>query len=410
MWHFQGHKRKQVETGAVPGILPAVRILVLSPTLPLPFGSADARWLYVILAELAQRSIDVTCISCTENDEFSVLEARKLAEDCGFDLVHIPLQLAESRSARKMASAIRPLSEYRRCDELKRVLDEQCSRGYDILHVEHLFPSWVTEGRAKTVVYVHHLEVIDWARRNDLTRQEWVNLWQMRRATWTLLRRSERVITASDRLAKAARGYQKDLIPEVVPIALEPSLYPSLEEVASPVVGVIGSMHWYPSRSAAERVLTVLWPQIHQRVPEAELFVAGWGSDKYLSKYFPLYGASLLGPVDSPVDFFSRISLLLYPPARGSGMKVKVLEAFAYGLPVVSNEEGFEGLDFVDSIDACRAETDNDFVDRVVGLLSDSVRRRQMGLNARNLIEQRYSPVPTVDRLLGAYDRLGLMK
>jgi hypothetical protein len=40
-------------------------------------------------------------------------------------------------------------------------------------------------------------------------------------------------------------------------------------------------------------------------------------------------GAEALGPVSSSADFFGQLSLLLYPVARGSGMKVKVLEAMA---------------------------------------------------------------------------------
>ena len=42
--------------------------------------------------------------------------------------------------------------------------------------------------------------------------------------------------------------------------------------------------------------------------------------------------------------YFERSSVFLYPPARGSGMKIKVLEAMAFGMPLVTTEHGAEGM------------------------------------------------------------------
>lgn len=175
------------------------------------------------------------------------------------------------------------------------------------------------------------------------------------------------------------------------------------------VFGVIGSMHWYPSRSAAERVLTRLWPQIHEQMPEARLVVAGWGSDRYLGHLFPIEGAELAGEVASPEDFFASISTLLYPPERGSGFKVKVLEAMAYGRPVISNAEGLEGLSDRGRPAAAEATTDAEFVDRAVCLMGSASQRQALGAAARVAIETDYSPEPAVDRLLDAYERFGLI-
>lgn len=389
-----------------------MRIVVFSPSLPLPFGTADARWLYVMLGELSGRGIDVTVISCTEQDEGSVVEAHRLCEGRGVELIHVPLHLNEGRVARKTSSLVRPFSEFLRCTELSQAIDRQLSKGYDVFHIEHLFPTWAGLHYDRSVTYLHHLEVVDWQGRPDLDLRQRLTYLQMRRATRSLLKEIDKLLVATPRLAVEVgkiRGSNGASLP-VVPIAIDPDIYKPIAPVLNPVVGVIGSMHWYPSRSAAERVVQRQWPAIAGAVPDARLLVAGWGSDTYLSKYFPLEGADLLGPVDKPPDFFEQIAVLLYPPARGSGMKVKVLEAFAYGIPAISNQEGFEGITIQADSPGISAESDGEFVDRTIELLREPHRRRVLGQAARTLVETQYSPKPAIDRLLVAYERVGLTR
>ena len=117
----------------------------------------------------------------------------------------------------------------------------------------------------------------------------------------------------------------------------------------------------------------------------------------------------MLGQVARPEEFFSRVTMLLYPPPRGSGMKIKVLEAMAYGVPVVSNSEGLEGFDFAADIPAATGETNEELVRSVLGLLADGSERERIRRAGRHLVETHFSPVPAVDRLLSAYDSLGLL-
>ncbi|MEZ5280694.1 MAG: glycosyltransferase family 4 protein [Acidimicrobiales bacterium] len=383
--------------------------MLVTPTLPLPFGGADARWLHVVLAELARRGHDVVCLSCTEEPEGRVAQAAQLASELGYRLVHVELRLdSASKVARKLGSIRRPFGEYTRVAELRRQLDDLAQTA-DVVHLEHLFASRVGLGYENSLTYLHHLEVIDWECRPDLDlRLRSVRL-QMQRATRQILRSSPRVLVATSRLAERVASISPGTTTQVVPIAIDTDLYPVLPAPDGLVFGVIGSMHWYPSRSAAERVLTRLWPQIHEQMPEARLVVAGWGSDRYLGHMFPNEGAELMGEVASPEEFFASISTLLYPPERGSGFKVKVLEAMAYGRPVISNAEGLEGLGDRDRPAAVQATTDAEFVDSAVSLMGSAGERQALGAAARLAIETDYSPEPAVDRLLDAYERFGLI-
>jgi glycosyltransferase involved in cell wall biosynthesis len=322
--------------------------------------------------------------------------------------MHVPLAIGAGVVRRKLGSLARPFSEVARCAEFGELLRQRLSRGYDVLHVEHIFSAWATLGAPRQVVYIDHLDDVDWRDRQGLGLSERVMRLQMNRATAALISRIENVLVASPRIAKELLARKRDMTMLVVPLGLDTALYTPPALPSKPVLGLIGSMHWYPSRSAAERLLTRIWPKVHDRVPEAELLVGGWNSENYLSHLFPVPGARLIGEVKDPAEFYRQISAVAYPLPNGTGMKIKVLESFAYGRTVVSNAEGFEGLDPVDGVHALWAETDEDFAAQAATLLRDPAACRRLGTNGRKLLEERYSPTPTIDRLISAYERFGL--
>jgi glycosyltransferase involved in cell wall biosynthesis len=75
------------------------------------------------------------------------------------------------------------------------------------------------------------------------------------------------------------------------------------------------------------------------------------------------------------------------PILSGSGMRVKLLEAFAAGIPVVSTTVGAEGLVSHDGNDVCLlADTPDDFAARVLELLADEERAAELAQRARKLV------------------------
>jgi glycosyltransferase involved in cell wall biosynthesis len=382
-----------------------VRVLVLSPSLPLPFAATDARWLHVLLSELALLGHDVGCVSCTPDDPGQVEQAREAAEATGYRLAHVPLAIDEPVAARKLRSLLRPESHLARVPGLARALAAELQRQPEIFHVEHLNSLWAAPAGTNPVAYIHNLISVDWGARDDLTPRERVALWQGRRAEQRLLRQSQGLIAMTPRLRDELLQLKPGLNVSVAPMAIDATLYQPLASLP-PVVGLIGSMRWQPSRSAAVRLLTRIWPAILEQAPDARLLVAGWHAHDVLREHLPVDAAELVDVVEHPRDFFSRIGVLVYPTPRGSGMKVKVLEAMAYGVPVVTNREGIEGIEAERTRDYLHAETDAEFVAAAASLLSDAHRRRAIGLAGRTLLETRHPPREAVIRLLQAHDEL----
>ena len=210
---------------------------------------------------------------------------------------------------------LRPRSEFARCQALIDALEEERPGDNGVLHVEHLFSSWATRQLPRAVTYLLCLEVVDWGERTAMSMRERIDLLQMRRATKRLFRSHPSLIAMTDRLATEVERYGLAR-PPVAPVGIDLSLYSEVPFVEAPVLGVIGSMHWYPSRAAAERVLR-LWPEIRARVPDATLLVGGWSSERYLGRYFPLEGAELVGRGGSPGGLLPAHRRVGLPAASG---------------------------------------------------------------------------------------------
>jgi glycosyltransferase involved in cell wall biosynthesis len=275
-----------------------------------------------------------------------------------------------------------------------------------VLHLEQMSTGWFGLDMPRALLNVHFFDVIDWAEKVNMGLSERKALWQARRATRHLLRGIPNVRLLTPRLKEVAESINPNAHYWVVPLALDTSLYELQPPAQDPIVGLIGSMHWEPSRSAAERLITRIWPLVKQGFPAAKLYIAGWNASKYLQNYRGRPELTLAENLAHPSEFFSKAAVMVYAPSRGSGMKVKVMEAMAYGVPVVTTWEGVEGIDYENGHECWVAESDEDLARKVCRLLANSAERQQMRDAARRLIEKVYSPGPVVDKMILVYRQL----
>ncbi len=385
-----------------------MKVVVVSPAVPHPFGETAARGLYALIAGLLARGIRVSCLVVTEEDVARVRDARaRLAASPGAEHLELAVFAPTVRpvALRKLRSLRRPFSETLHAHGLAAALERQAAAGWDVLHLDQLWSGWVGLDRRRVLLNVYQLEVIDWEARRGLRLAERKALLQMRRATRRIVRGSRHIRVVSRRLLERARAINPTAEYSCVPFALDASLYPLQPLVREPVVGLLGSMHWLPSRSAAERLITRIWPHVKRRLPRARLLVGGWNARRYLDRYAGP-DIRLVENLAHPSEFFSQVAVLAYAPVRGSGVKVKVLEALAYGVPVVTTGEGIEGLDCEDGVHCWVREDDEALAECIVETLGDEARRARMRAAGRALVEARHSPLLVLEQMLDVYDRV----
>ena len=198
----------------------------------------------------------------------------------------------------------------------------------------------------------------------------------------------------SPRAASAARGRAR-----TIPIAHEIPASP-VPFVDEPVVALLADWRWAPNRAALATLLR-MWPDIGGRVSGARLLLAGRGA--YLARIAPSSSIDVLGQVARSEDVLGRAALVAFPCPPTSGPKIKVLEALALGVPVVTTAAGVEGLFVADAANDI-VTTEHGFADRVVTLLTNPARRADMATRARVAVTAAHAPRPAARARIAAID------
>lgn len=163
-----------------------------------------------------------------------------------------------------------------------------------------------------------------------------------------------------------------------------------------PAVVVLGSHGWLPNEDAVAWFLAEAWPATRAALPGAVLHLFGAGA--------PVAPGVVLHP--SPEDSgeaFAPGSILAVPLRIASGVRIKVLEAWARGVPVVGSPAALSGLEVKDGEEALVARGPGDFAAAITRLHGEpGVRERLVQGGSRALREQ-HDPARVAASLLAAY-------
>jgi glycosyltransferase involved in cell wall biosynthesis len=252
---------------------------------------------------------------------------------------------------------------------------------------------------------------VDLAEQTDASLQDRLHRRLLRTTERRLIQSTPHLCALSDRLGRALSEISPGAKVDVIPLGMDLSLYPFRERPArtgaAPVVGMIGSFDWLPNYSSAVRVLERIWPELRKRIPGARLRIVGRSARQRLADR--VGGATdidLFENVPDILPHFDALDLLLYAPRSASGMKVKVMEAFALGAPVVTTPDGVEGLPAQDRVHAQIASDDTALVERVVELWGSPEQAERQRRAARALLESCCGLETTVDQVEAMYRRI----
>ncbi len=382
-----------------------LRILIACSQTPLPDGTATGRWCYALIRGLVRRGHSVTALAASR-DRAEAKAANDLFSGWGFQLSCYPAPLRHPLAS-KVEALRRPFS-YPFSKQMIARYRAESAGDYDVLHIDGTFGAYLTtpSDDSRTVLHVQNLYCVDWPEDSCGNGRERVRRWLAVRAERKLIRGCRSVIAVTPQLARQVSLMNRGASVHFVPLALDPDQYvfiPREKRPERPIVSLIGSMDWFPSRSAAERLLRRLWPEIKRQRPDARLQITGRDARSALSDFLHQVDVDIQENVVSTQPYFEQATMLLYAPERGTGMKVKILEAFAMGVPVVTTPDGVEGLDAEDGIHAGIAETDHGLIDRTLKLIGDPGAQEKQRLAARRLLDAAYSPDPVLTRLEEVY-------
>ncbi len=151
-----------------------------------------------------------------------------------------------------------------------------------------------------------------------------------------------------------------------------------------------GSFKYRPNRHAADFFLERIFPLIRRELPGAKFVTVGNGASWALARYRGKAGFEAVDFVPDLRPYLAKATVAVAPLTVGSGVSIKILEAFATGTAMVATPMQCGDLPVRNGEHLLIAEGAEGFAAHVVRLLKDAGLRRQMALRARRLVEEQY--------------------
>ncbi|MBI3933729.1 MAG: glycosyltransferase [Acidobacteria bacterium] len=165
----------------------------------------------------------------------------------------------------------------------------------------------------------------------------------------------------------------------------------------------VGNFQHRPNAEGLTYFCDEVLPLIREERPGVTLNIVGAGASEDWEQRFSGEGIRLLGQVPDIRDPLGSYSVFVCPIRTGAGVRVKILEAFASGIPVVSTSLGAEGIAARSGHDILLADTPAEFARECLKLLEQPQLAETIAASARRLVETRYNWPVAVAELDRAY-------
>lgn len=205
------------------------------------------------------------------------------------------------------------------------------------------------------------------------------------------LREFHRVYVCSeeDRAALARRAGPEIL---VLPNGVRPPAPASRGNPSGPFrFLLIGTLGYYPNEDAVLYLCREIIPRLRQRAAAFEVEIVGGGATDRLRDAAAAAGAHLTGRVADVDACYRRAAAVVAPVRAGGGTRIKILEAFAWHVPVVSTSAGALGIGACDEREILIGDTPEAFAGACQRLMEDAPLRERLAGNAFELMMRHFS-------------------
>jgi len=389
-------------------------ILLISRCPPFPLYRGDSLIIYHLAHELAARYHQIDLLAYYQQPE-------DLADVSRYERLFRSVRLIRE-PRRSLPSLLRrnarPSARYpQRADaswspEMWRAASRLLgTRGYD---VAHLFGG----------VHVYEFRHLVRGLPNVIVPYESYSLWLERAAaeargvgarlvTW--LRRHmargfeswmfdgfDRTVVLTDRDADALCALNPRLPLVTIPNGVDVDYFtPTGYEPAEPALLFSGNYDYAPNLDAALRLARDIFPRVQARAPAARLLLVG-GNPPPALLACASEAITVTGRVPDIRPYFEEALIFVSPLRLGAGIKNKVLEALAMGVPVVATPLSCDGIPVVAGEHVLFGETDEELVSGVLHLIEDGQQRQALRQAGRQLIEEHF----TWQRVASQYEAL----
>jgi glycosyltransferase involved in cell wall biosynthesis len=399
-----------------------MNILYLATKPPWPPIDGGRLLMHTTLEDLSARGHRVTVVAPVAGPlEVIELTARALERVC--EPVLVPSGPAAPLGA-LVRSRLRglPLSIERHqhpavVERVASLLDEG---DFDLVHVEQQQALYAAEPAfdkgVPVVLRAQNVESALW--RGTARATPWWSAWHWlgrsearRLARWegkAVLRADATVALTEEDAAQLRQlrgeGGEEDKV-HVVRVPFPAELPPADAPLpGEPAVVVLGSVGWLPNQDGVEWLLDVFWPTVHRRLPGARLHLFGEAGD--WPRRYPQEEITYHPPPEDSRTAFPPGSILLVPLRIASGVRMKILEAWARGIPVIATPVAASGLGAADGRELRIVANGTELADALEELVGEPEAASKRVEAGRAALRERHDRRAVVEELLAVYRAL----
>jgi polysaccharide biosynthesis protein PslH len=210
----------------------------------------------------------------------------------------------------------------------------------------------------------------------------YLNWWAWRRFERAIMRQVQTVVVFTERDRRETARLAGDVPIVQIPLGIGVPNTP-LDPVGQgpPTLLFVGNFQHLPNVDAALRLTDQIFPRVHARFPEAQLYLVGSHPPPAVQQRAS-ERVVVTDYVPDLAPYLNQAAVVTVPLRLGGGMRVKVLEALAAGKAVVATARAVEGLNLSDQLVV--AESDEAFSEAVCSLLESAPRRAALARQARD--------------------------
>ena len=197
----------------------------------------------------------------------------------------------------------------------------------------------------------------------------------------------------------------------VVPIAVDThELQPVQRSAGSKNILTLGTLHYPPNADGIRWFANEVFPLVQAREPDATLTIIGKNPPAdflQLQEKYP-HAIVVTGYVDDLTPYFEKAEVMVIAVRAGGGMRVRILEAFARGMPIVTTTVGLEGIEAVPGEQILVNDSPEAFAESTLKLMADPDLAEKLARSGRQLAEEKYDWQVVLGRMDSIYEKVSV--
>lgn len=301
-------------------------------------------------------------------------------------------------------------------DEFEKIIKNE---HFDIIHLEHSFMYYVLETNQNQLkknfivgTRFHNVEFEIWKRYSEKLKNKLKKTYIQNQAKKVkeIEKRALKNTDVSFSITKIDKKKLLGIRPKTNIINIYPGIdtelwKPNRKEVNKYEIMIGTNYRWVHNVDGLIWFIEKVLPIVKNTFPQTKLTLLGSNMDNKFDKYKD-QNVNPVGFVDDVKPYYNKANVYITPLFVGSGIRIKILEAMAMELPVVSTKVGAEGIETHYSNGLYVTDSANQFAQAIIDLFENPETRNEIGKKARNYIIENFSFEKGVEKIYNEYIRL----